>query len=388
MSELEPVTIILTDRPITTQPTFQYLKFKFESQQFGKLLWFVRMEKSYEYFPIEYAKDKSFIIENMKNNPQMVYEMIDPMLKLDVDIALEYLLWTDRVDSKQVLALENTMNDTKFVANFLKSHAHLLEEDILNRLMTYYPSMRAVFDDKKHFLEIVKFEGLVEKNVLLLLELATEKVRSDRLIIEECVKYNGFSLNFANNDLKNDREMILKAVRVDGLVLRDLEKRWSTDRDIVIEAVKRNGNIIAKTPSEFRLDREIVFLALKSNSMCLEYLSGEMKNDREIVLLAVRCDKPLVSGQSCLRYASDLLKCDREVILEAVKHNPYSGGVANTWISLMFGISLSTLSIDLPHILTNIATNITSQTIKLHDDNLLTHPLLNTNLTHVFKTTK
>jgi hypothetical protein len=131
---------------------------------------------------------------------------------------------------------------------------------------------------------------------------------SDKEMVLEAVKQNGYSLKYASKELKNDKEVVLEAVKQYSYSLQYASKELKNDKEVVLEAVKKNGYSLEYASKELQNNKEVVLEAVKKNCDSLQYASEELKNDKEVVLEAVK-----KNGNS-LKYASKELKNDKEVV--------------------------------------------------------------------------
>ena len=70
-----------------------------------------------------------------------------------------------------------------------------------------------------------------------------------------------------------------------------LSDSLQSNKKVVLEAVKNNGYALEFTSEEFRADRQVVLEAVKQAGEALEYASEALQNDPELIALAEKTKK-------------------------------------------------------------------------------------------------
>ena len=204
----------------------------------------------------------------------------------------------------------------------------------------YHSCIDVYRSDKEIILEAVKQNGYM-------LQETSEELRSDRIIVLVAVEQNGGALQYASEELKNDIEIVQTALKnckwdID-YILKNVGKELWNNTEFVSSVVNKYGLALQYASEELRSDRIIVLAAVKQNGGALEYASEELKNDIEIVQTALKnckwdidhilknVGKELWNNTEfvssvvnkyglALQYAGVELRKDREIVHAAVRN--------------------------------------------------------------------
>lgn len=145
---------------------------------------------------------------------------------------------------------------------------------------------------------------------------ASPRLKSDREVVMQAVRFCPRSLLFASTELIADRQFILAAVRCNGMVLEFAPEQYKDDKEIVVEALKdkrHQSEQIKFASKRLHLDEEVVLQAVQSKGISSLAASDAVRNIREIVIAAVR------ENPSMLTKLTEEWKADRDVVLAAVR---------------------------------------------------------------------
>ena len=223
--------------------------------------------------PEELRKDKKFIcsvlkdIANDKNSnrdlKENFFSLVDPKLKDNKDIVLEYIS---------------------------------TEGDFPEKDLQYLGKLR---DDRE------VMSKLMEQNTYSL-QYASERLKNDKSIVANAVKINAHVIEYASETLRKDKKFVI------DLVLANIENEtknlydayWSTNCGFMIENVK----------DCFNDNKEIMKKIINYELDFAKYLSDKLRDDKELILEFIKDGKPTI-----LQYASPRLQDDKEVVMAAIE---------------------------------------------------------------------
>ncbi|KAG2392908.1 hypothetical protein C9374_009485 [Naegleria lovaniensis] len=365
-----------SDHDNTTRNSLsEMMRNKFTRQQAGKKKFLENRNhsRSLDFLPIEFMKDKSFVLNyiqhcnhdksyeflksaaiEFRHDPQVMIEIVKHAgymleyacadLRNDKDLVMEavkqhgnaysYASETLKNDKDIILAAVKQWNQIRFtLANEWKNDNDIFLCSICPNVAHKYShthwnnDMISLFstlkDDKEFLLDAVERYPTA-------LQFISDELRNDKQFILSCVKQNGDSLRYASDDLINDKELVLKALKQDVYLLENVSDEIKSDNEFIMRAVQENGFALVFAPQSFmnllQHDRSILLQTVKLFGSALQYASYEMQNDKEIVLEAVQ-----QNGHS-LVFASDELKDDQEIVLAAVTNQRAAFQYASTRI--------------------------------------------------------
>ena len=158
------------------------------------------------------------------------------------------------------------------------------------------------------------------------LRLASDELKSDRILNLAAVQQNGLALKYAYFTMRHDKEIVMAAVKQNVKAYEYAMGLWN-DRDFVLFGVQqkeilRSGvPVLEQASAELKNDRELVLAAVKTYAHSLKFASEELRNDKVVVLTAMAAFQRYgdVVGGSIFQYASKGLKNNKDVVLEAVQ---------------------------------------------------------------------
>lgn len=165
--------------------------------------------------------------------------------------------YNERIDILRAIDVANILFDTR--------------EDKLQFLFTVCEREKVSesLDDKEKLLRLIRQEYMV-------LELASDELKSDKSVVIEAVKHGGAQLQYVSEELKNDKEIVLIAVKKYGRALQFASEELKKNKEVVLEAVKSNGFALQYASEELRGDKEIILEALKRGKGVLQYANEEV----------------------------------------------------------------------------------------------------------------
>jgi len=306
--------------------------------------------------------EKEILIKEIDN-----YEEDNSLLDLCV-------LLNDQKERKKVL-INNTYG---LIGNILNKYINKLDYDILKEIIIVDLSNEYYFRDLEYVEHIISMNKniIIEKiNKINILdkqnndewienEFSISKLKSNKKIALQLVKFDGNDLQYLSKELRNDKDIVIEAIKQNPYALRYASSKLQNDINIInialekfdiykdnykkliiklnnkrlfiLETVKRNGFTIQYATPELKNDQEIVYQSLlnlgyinqtskdknvkdlyyeavKQNGSVLEYAPEELQNDKYLVLEAIKQD-----GYA-FKYASKSLQNDKDFVLNAVK---------------------------------------------------------------------
>ncbi|EFC42195.1 predicted protein [Naegleria gruberi] len=237
---------------------YSNLKKRFENQSKGKYKWLINRFTILNFIPIEYSKDKQYIMQflddfhdrnkHSNNDADRLWENIHPqLLENDFEI-VEKVFRICKPDSWQTVAT---------LRNLYQIH-------------------------KKSFvLQIVRKDGLALKEL--------KNFNDDRNVVLESIKNNEKAISFVNKELMKNREFIFECVRNNGLILPLLSNHYQYDRQVALQALSNNATVFKLVKEKLCRDRNFVMDAVRENGRVMEYvIDSQFSKDREIILLAMK----------------------------------------------------------------------------------------------------
>lgn len=164
------------------------------------------------------------------------------------------------------------------VTNFNKEFIFKLVESNINSL-PYFKAIDGLNNDKDFLLKLVNLH--VQKKSFqfntftapIVVEFASNELKSDKNFILEAIKSNGNSLLYSSKEFKKDKELILEAVKTSGNVLVELGKIDESlfkDKELILEAIKSDIN---SKNNKYE----------KSNKVILNYIPDELRKDANFI---------------------------------------------------------------------------------------------------------
>jgi hypothetical protein len=170
---------------------------------------------------------------------------------------------------------------------------------VLTNQMNMYTPDFILFEHKTHQIININFYEFYKNKYDII-----DAIQEDRLIFE------GFP-----QEIRDDIDVILTALKFDGNLLQMISEHLRGNKIIIKTAITNNAFSIQYAPDEMRNDKEIALIALKKSGHIFKFLSLELRDDKEIALIAVtKCPLSLI-------YASDRLKKDKDVVMTAINGN-------------------------------------------------------------------
>jgi len=175
------------------------------------------------------------------------------------------------------------------------------------------------WSNKVQVLEQVKKEGTF-------LRKATTELKQDKDVIKAAVLNNRDAFRKIDTDYKSvlakDKPFFLDVLKENGLLLEYASDELKSDIEIVSTAITNNGLSI-KYVDTFINNPSIIFMAISQNGMALEFASEELQNNFFIVLNAV------LQNGFAIQFASDVLKENKDIVIAALKQDSRS----KSWLS-------------------------------------------------------
>ena len=108
--------------------------------------------------------------------------------------------------------------------------------------------------------------------------LALLKNSCDKKFVLDLVKVGCKNVfNYVPKEIIDDREFVLSVAKINGLAV--VGSCFTSDREIMLEAMKNNGFLLKFASEELKKDSELVMEALKCNGYVLKY-SDELLQQR------------------------------------------------------------------------------------------------------------
>jgi hypothetical protein len=182
--------------------------------------------------------------------------------------------------------------------------------------------------DYEFFMQAVQLDGGS-------LKYASEKIKSDKIIVLESIKVipglaNESAILHASDTLLNDRSFILEAICINGKIYKYLKKEFKNDIEVINNSIENNPSVYEYLDDFYKSNFDIAKKAISLNSYTLSYAPDDIKNNKEIVICAIG------NSPSSLEYASDSLKSDFEIaklVISPHKNHPYGKPRAIEFIS-------------------------------------------------------
>lgn len=268
------------------------------------LLYLKHNEYGYSHVDVKWISDPEIILEMIKHRGPHILERASESLKNN----RKFMMLAIKYDSGCLeYAHSDLSNDIELVNEAVCQNGYALK----------YAS-----DELKNNKDIVRIA--IRKNGAAL-AYASAELKSNRDLVLEAVKGDRRAFVFADV-YHDDTEILMEAFRKHPISLDDIinirngvpfeyaSPRLKADRNVVLELVKYCGMILGYT--NFTADAEIVLAAVKQNGMALQHTtSNVLRQDREIVAAAVR------QNGCALKYAADVLKSDEGIVMLAVRQN-------------------------------------------------------------------
>jgi hypothetical protein len=134
-----------------------------------------------------------------------------------------------------------------------------------------------------------------------------EDIRKNReLLLDLFVQEFKYTINseFFDISLSDDRDVVLGWItHFGGLIVDKISDRLKQDRSVALELVRYNGNNITKVDSKFIYDKEILIEALKNNPYAYNLLpeEHELKYDEDVLSMVLNDSYYEVRGISKVR---------------------------------------------------------------------------------------
>ena len=100
---------------------------------------------------------------------------------------------------------------------------------------------------------------------LLRLEFACEKLQSREVVMAE-VGQHGLVLQLASEKLQSDKELVVAAVQQDGFALEFASEELQDNKEVVMQAVKQHGDSLQFASARLQSDDEVVKTAVQHDS--------------------------------------------------------------------------------------------------------------------------
>jgi hypothetical protein len=224
--------------------------------------------------PEELRKDKKFIcsvlknISNDKNSnrdlKENFFSLVDPKLKDNKDIVLEYISTEGDFPEKELQYLGKLRDDREVMSK-------LIEQNRGN------------------------------------LKYASARLKGDKSIVREAVRSTPYVIEYASEKLRKDKDFVI------DLVLEAIEKKANDLHDVTW--AYKYGPMIENVKDCLKDNKEIMKKLIHYEEDFSKYLSEKLRDDKEFILEIIK-DR----NSTILKYASPRLQDDREVIMEAIEH--------------------------------------------------------------------
>jgi len=216
-----------------------------------------------QYATDELKADKEFIAFIVKTNPY-AFEFASEELKNDKEFVLELAKY-----SKQVFAYasDEVIANIDFLEFFSPSSLSVLLEYRYNAIKT----------NRKLLLEILKVNGYF-------LKLLSDEDKNDIEIVQIALKDNKFAYQYISKDLKKNKKLLLLALEDGGEILEYAIDSFKADREVAELAVSKHGGNFALLSDELKHDKILIKLALRSRSQipdAIEAIPRILLEDRE-----------------------------------------------------------------------------------------------------------
>jgi len=185
--------------------------------------------------------------------------------------------WTNKTQVLEQVNKEGTL--LRKASKALQQDKDVIKVALLNnsgsfrKIDTDYKSV--LVKDKPFFIDILKENGL-------LLEYASDELRSDLDIVSIAITNNGLSIRYADNFM-NDPSIVFMAISQNGMALEFASEELQNNFFIVLNAVLQNGFAIQFSSDDLKENKEIVIAALKQDVRSKSWISHDIKQDPEIM---------------------------------------------------------------------------------------------------------
>lgn len=248
--------------------------------------------KSAFYMGNDLKKNKTFMLETIKNNSDIyykdlvrIYKSFDNSLQNDKDVIFICLGFTTKIYS----ALSNELKLEPGIYN-RSIDSYILEYDCMNNTNSHPHYDYRIYPHLPTEVLILEstIKKIVEKDQLAIQYIPGfwNRVKQKQFI--EAILRNPFSLQFITSETYGPNfyeQMCMEAVTKDGLAIQIIhDDKFVTD-EIALKACEQNGSALLHVTAKQRKNSSIVLAAINSCSDAFYFC--DLKNDKNIVDFAL-----------------------------------------------------------------------------------------------------
>ncbi|EFC36656.1 predicted protein [Naegleria gruberi] len=279
-----------------------------------------RMNIAFGYIPIEFYKDREYVLASIKKNGSHCLYDIHPEAFSDREILFE-MLKSLKNDNFASVPIDNEIlkpfaNDREIVkllihldSSFFDNQKFKFDREMA--LLACISCSDNCFGISTEFMEDEEFVlSAIEENYSVF-NTTSDKLKNDKAFIRKALKRNGKVIYELSDELMGDEELIKIAIEQNPMVFEAIYENESINcgADVIKMAVEKNGQLLQFVTEDLEnFDR----IAVKQNPLALDYASDQLKNDRDSVLEAVKKDG------SCFVYASEELRSNSSFVQEVI----------------------------------------------------------------------
>lgn len=190
---------------------------------------------------------------------------------------------------------------------------------VLNQPASLKYADQSLKADKQFILELIRdFDGAsFTKNVCSILEFSDPILQNDKEVVEEAVKKDNYSINYASSEVLNDDKFMYRLVIENkGLLNYDACKKLARDQEFMLKVLEEDPFLIQNASESIKSNKFIMDNVVSKNGNLLFYASSQLKNDKDLALRAIKED------EKAFAFVGINLKSDENFLIDAIVANP------------------------------------------------------------------
>jgi len=180
-----------------------------------------------------------------------------------------------------LLTLMDKMDILAYASDRLKDKEDFVKHVLKRNTMSIYHISERLKDNKEIILGAIR--ACSQSSCSFCLDNASNRLKSDKILVLEIVNKNGLALRYASEELQNDEEIVSVAVKKNPLSLRYVHPRLKNNKQLVMQAVKDNPEVFEYRGTQLIDDEDIALLAIKGSYYNIEFLGEKLKTNKNIL---------------------------------------------------------------------------------------------------------
>ena len=276
---------------------------------------------AFQFASKELQENKDILLAKSANNVQSTIDNEPHLITFSRSLKTFYL----DVSHYNMLGRRKYHYSVEYIKYFSEESKYFISIFWLICNINYYVIIHApdkLKNDPNIMLKVVSEYGI-------LLEYGSDEIKDNFNIVLKAIQRPCNQLcviQFASDRIRSNREIVQAAIKYDPIALKYVPKNLCDDYDIVFAAVSYFGRALEFASERLRDDYNIVFAAVSIYGCALEFASERLRDYQEIVFAAVSTHRGalefvyefLRNGISVFKYASDRLRDDIELVMYAL----------------------------------------------------------------------